>query len=221
MDTVKILFLAADPSDSVRLRLGQELRDIREKLQLSRYRDNFHLESRESVRTGDISQAIFDTEPQIVHFSGHGTGTGELCFEDVQGKTKPVKPDALANLFKLVANQVNCVILNACYSEAQAKSIAKHIPFVIGMNDAIGDKAAIAFAVGFYRALGSGRSVKEAYDFACVEIQLESIPEYLTPVLLERESIIRESEEEANEIDTPISSTSVFFAKIFKILPWC
>ena len=32
---VKILFLASDPSDATRLRLGQELRDIREKLQLS------------------------------------------------------------------------------------------------------------------------------------------------------------------------------------------
>jgi hypothetical protein len=28
MDTVKILFLMADPSDAARLRLGQELRDI-------------------------------------------------------------------------------------------------------------------------------------------------------------------------------------------------
>lgn len=66
MDKIKILLLAADPSDSVRLRLGQELRDIREKLQLSKQRDTFSLESRESVRTGDITQAIFDVEPQIV-----------------------------------------------------------------------------------------------------------------------------------------------------------
>ena len=187
MNTIKILFLAADPTDAVRLRLGQELRDIREKLQLSRHRDIFSIESRESVRAGDISQAIFDVEPQIVHFSGHGTSAGELCFEDSQGKTKPVKPDALANLFKLVASQVSCVVLNACYSETQAKSIAKHIPFVIGMNQAIGDNAAIAFSVGFYKALGAGRSVKDAYEFACVEIQLEGIPEYLNPILLEKE----------------------------------
>ncbi|NJL43674.1 MAG: hypothetical protein HC935_11200 [Pseudanabaena sp. SU_2_4] len=41
MDIVKILFLAADPSDADRLRLGQELREIRERLQLSKQRDTF------------------------------------------------------------------------------------------------------------------------------------------------------------------------------------
>jgi hypothetical protein len=36
--TVKILFLAAEPSNEPQLRLGQELRDIRERLQLSKKR---------------------------------------------------------------------------------------------------------------------------------------------------------------------------------------
>jgi hypothetical protein len=151
MNKIKILFLAADPSDSARLRLGQELRDIREKLQLSKQRDRFSLESRESVRSEDLTQAIFDVEPQIIHFSGHGIDTGELCFENNLGETQTVSTVALANLFRLVSNQVNCVILNACYSEIQAKAIAEHVEFVIGMSASIGDKAAITFAIGFYR----------------------------------------------------------------------
>ncbi|NJN58382.1 MAG: CHAT domain-containing protein [Leptolyngbyaceae cyanobacterium SL_5_9] len=183
MDRIKVLFLAADPSDRARLRLGQELRDIREKLQLARRREKFFLESRGSVRSEDITQAIFDVEPQIVHFSGHGENTGELCFEDVLGSTQSVRPNALASLFELVP-EVNCVILNTCYSEAQAKAIAKHIPCVIGMSRDIGDKAAIAFAVGFYKALGAGQSFENAYKFACVEIQLKGLlEEHLTPVL--------------------------------------
>lgn len=191
---IKILFLASDPRDTARLRLGQELRDIRERLQLAKQRDSFILESRESVRPRDITQAIFDTEPQIVHFSGHGLSTEELCFEDALGRAKPVSPEALASLFELVAESVSCVVLNACYSAAQAEAIASHIPFVIGMNQAIGDEAAIAFAVGFYKALGAGRSFEDAYKFGCVEIQFESkptedlipvgykTPEYLIPV---------------------------------------
>jgi len=190
MDKVKILFLTSDPSDSARLRLGQELRDIRENLQLSKQRDKFLLESRESVRPKDITQAIFDIEPHIVHFSGHGMSAGELCFEDILGKTQPVQPNALANLFELVAKQVGCVILNACYSEIQAKAIVKHIPFVVGMNQAIGDRAAITFASGFYKALGAGRSFEDAYKFARVEIQLEGISEDLTPVLHKQEDSI-------------------------------
>jgi hypothetical protein len=179
---IKILFLTADPSDASRLRLQQEYRDIEERLQLARQRDRFELKPRLSARVGDITQAIFDIEPQIVHFSGHGTSTGALCFENVLGKTQPVEPSALAATFKLFADQVNCVLLNACYSEEQAKAIAEHIPFVIGMKQAIGDQAAIAFAVGFYKALGAGRSIEQAYEFGCAEIQLQGIPEHLTPV---------------------------------------
>ncbi|RUT03657.1 hypothetical protein DSM106972_052960 [Dulcicalothrix desertica PCC 7102] len=182
MDKIKILFLAADPSDCTRLRLGQELRNIREKLQLSKERDKFSLESRESVRPEDLTQAFFDVEPQIIHFSGHGTNIGELCLEDSLGRMQPVSAVALANLFKLVANQVVCVILNACYSTIQAKAIAEHIPYVIGMSQSIGDKAAITFTVGFYKALGAGRLIEDAYKFGCSEIELEGIPENLTPV---------------------------------------
>ena len=187
---IKILFLAADPSDAARLRLGQELRDIRQRLQLAKERDRFILESRESVRPEDISQAIFDVEPQIVHFSGHGTSTGELCFEDLLGKYQPIQPDALAALFELVADQINCVVLNACYSEAQAKAIAEHISFVIGMNKAIGDQAAIAFAVGFYKALAARRTIDQAYKFGCVEIRLQGIAEHLTPVLYTKQNSV-------------------------------
>ena len=184
MDEFKVLFLAADPSDSARLRLGQELREIRENLQRSKYREKLRLESREAVRPGDITQAILDIEPQIIHFSGHGMQTGELCFENIQGKTQPVQPYALAALFELVSEQVRCVVLNACHSEIQAKAIAKHIAFVIGMNQAIGDRAAITFSIGFYKALGAGRSIEDAYKLARVELQLESIPEHSTPVFL-------------------------------------
>lgn len=189
MNKVKILFLAADPSDAARLRLGQELRDIKEKLQLSKERDSFVIDSRESVRPGDITQAIHDFAPQIVHFSGHGANTGELYFESVIGKAQPVEPDALADLFELIAEEVSCVVLNACYSETQAKAISKHIPFVIGMNKAIGDKAAITFAVGFYKALGAGHSFEKAYKFAQVEMKLQKIPENLTPVIYKKDDI--------------------------------
>ncbi|MEM8642697.1 MAG: NfeD family protein [Cyanobacteria bacterium P01_G01_bin.54] len=185
---IKILFLASDPSDTTRLRLGQELRDIREKLQLSKNRDRFVLESRESVRPGDITQAIFDIEPSIVHFSGHGSNTDELCFEDVLGNVQVVNPSALAQLFELVSDRINYVVLNACYPAIQAEAISKHIPFVVGMNDAIGDKAAIAFATGFYKALGASHSIEKAYKFGRAEIGIEGIPESVAPVLYFQES---------------------------------
>ena len=195
---IKILLLSADPTNASRLRLSQELRDIRERLQLAKFRDRFLLESREAVRPGDISQAIFDVEPQIVHFSGHGMNTGELCFENLLGEVQPISPSALAALFELVADRISCVVLNTCYSEMQAEAINKHIPFVIGMNQAIGDLGAIAFAVGFYKALGANNTIEKAYKFGCVEIKMQGIPEHLTPVLYASKNYGMDLEQEAN-----------------------
>ena len=52
------------------------------------------------------------------------------------------------------------MVLNACYSETQARAIAEHIDAVVGMTTAVGDQAAINFAAAFYQALGFGRTVK-------------------------------------------------------------
>ncbi|MEB3218328.1 MAG: hypothetical protein VKN72_19135 [Nostocales cyanobacterium 94392] len=134
--SVKILFLAADPSDASRLCLGQELRDIKERLRIAKEPGKYQLEQQESVRVADITQAIFDVDPQIIHFSGHGTNQGELCFENEVGQIQPVEPDALAAMFELFLEQVNCVLLNACYSEIQAHAIAEHIPCVAAVSTA-------------------------------------------------------------------------------------
>ena len=136
---------------------------------------------------------MLDINPEIVHFSGHGTSEGALCFENKLGETHPVHPEALASLFEQFSSNVKCVILNACYSVVQAEAIARHIPFVIGMSQAIGDKAAIAFSIGFYQALGAGRSIEEAYKLGCVQIRLENIPEHLTPIIIRKTDDIEHS----------------------------
>lgn len=168
----KILILAANPKGTSPLRLDEEVREIDEGLRRASKRDEFLLEQRWAVRSRDVQRAMLDVQPQIVHFSGHGEGDEGLAFEDETGQTKFVDAEALAGLFELFADQVECIILNACYSEVQADAITRHINYVIGMNRAIGDKAAIAFAVGFYDALGAGRPVEFAHKSGCVAIRL-------------------------------------------------
>ncbi len=184
---ISVLFLSADPTNASRLRLSEEFREIDEQLRLSKLRDYFKLElPKLSIRPKDISGALLNTQPQIVHFSGHGTSKGALCFENETGQIHIVRPDAMAALFEQFANQVNCVLLNACYSKTQVEAISKHINYVIGMKGAIEDKAAIAFAIGFYQALGAGRTIEEAYNLGCVQIRLQGIPEHLSPILIKK-----------------------------------
>ncbi len=178
-----ILFLAANPKNSTPLRLGKEVQEISDALQRSKKREKFQLEQEWAVTHTDMRRAVLDYNPQIVHFSGHGAGEDGLALEDETGLIKLVSVAALTALFKLFMDQVECVVLNACYSEVQAKAIAHHIPYVIGMNKAVGDNAAREFAVGFYDALGAGKSLEFAYKLGCVSISMAGIPEELTPVL--------------------------------------
>lgn len=186
VETLSILLLAADPTNASRLRIGEEFREIQEKLQLAKLREKFKIEQRTSVRPTDLSQVLLDLQPQILHFSGHGMESGALCFENQIGQIHPISPDALAALFGQFKDQVKCVLLNACYSKIQAIAISEHIDYVIGMNKAIGDKAAIAFAIGFYQGLGAGRTIEGAYKLGCVQVRLQGIPEHLTPVLVKQ-----------------------------------
>lgn len=183
-NTVKtILVLATNPISQTKLRLDEEVREIDEGLRRSRHRESFRLEQKWAVDTDSLRRALLDFEPQIVHFCGHGSGDEGLILEDKIGQVKLVTTEALATLFELCKEHVECVVLNACYSERQANAIVQYIGYVVGMSEAIGDKAAVKFAVGFYDALGAGRSVEAAHKFGCSAIQMESIPEYLIPIL--------------------------------------
>ncbi|MEP0820019.1 MULTISPECIES: CHAT domain-containing protein [Trichocoleus] len=115
-----ILFLAANPKASTPLRLGEEVSEIDEGLRRSKQCNKFHLEQKWAVTPREMRRAVLELEPQIVHFSGHGVGEGGLALEDELGQVKLVSAKALASLFDLFKEQVECVVLNACYSELQA-----------------------------------------------------------------------------------------------------
>jgi hypothetical protein len=186
MTPKKILILAANPLETAHLRLDKEMREIDEGLRRSKLRDRFVLVKKTAVTARGLRQALLDEEPQIVHFSGHGAREDGLVLENLSGQPQLVETQALAKLFELFTDSVECVVLNACYSQVQATAIAQHIGFTIGMNKAIGDRAAIEFALGFYDALGAGRTYDIAYKFACNAIHLGGIDEYLTPDLIKR-----------------------------------
>nr|WP_236117081.1 CHAT domain-containing protein [Hassalia byssoidea] len=181
----KILILSANPTNTNQLRLDEEVREIEAALERSRSRDRFQIISKWAVRSNDLRRALLDYKPEIVHFSGHGAGSQGLALENNSGQIQLVKSKALAGLFELF-DSIECVLLNACYNEAQAEAIAQHVDYVIGMNRAIGDRAAIEFAVAFYDALGADRSYEDAYEFGCVDIALGGISASLIPVLKAR-----------------------------------
>jgi len=184
--TKRILILAANPRDTARRRLDQEVREIEQGLRLSKHRDFLKLEQQWAVRPRELRRAMLEVQPRFVHFCGQGNEAIGIVLEDDFGNAKEVTPEALAGLFALFAGQVECVLLNACYSEIQASAIAQHIPFVIGMTGAIAEEAATEFAVAFYDAIADRRTVEFAYQLGCNAIQMAGVSGHLIPVLKQK-----------------------------------
>jgi molecular chaperone DnaK len=203
-----ILILAANPQSRYRLHLDNEIREIQEKLQQYNKVEEFIVYKRWAVSYRDVQQAILECNPHIVHFSGYGTGDQGILLEDLNGQTKFVSAKALADLFKLFP-AVKCVLLNACYKEVQAEAIAQRVDYVVGLRQSVGDKAAIEFAVGFYDALGAGKSIEYAYQFGRTAIRMADIPEELMPVLETRKDLrlLRSESEETESVTAPIDQS--------------
>ena len=177
-----ILFLAANPKETDRLQLGREASEIETSLRLAKQGNRFRFEHKHAVTDEELRRALLDYEPAIVHFAGHGSHDG-LMLEQQNGTENLVSEEAIGQLFALFASCIQCVILNACYTESLAELISQHVPYVIGMKRGIGDRAAIKFATGFYDALGAGRSVEEAFAFGRNAINLGKITGTDTPIL--------------------------------------
>jgi len=182
---IKILFLAANPVDSARLQLDEEIHAIDEALRKTNLRDQFQIEKHFAVRSENLQSLLQRYQPDIVHFAGHGSEYGEILLQAEDGQTHPVSVNFLSDLFRILKDNIRCVVLNACYTEWQVKAIAEHIDVVVGMDRAIEDKTARSFAAGFYEGLGYGRSVQESFELGKLRVGLikpneKEIPQLLT-----------------------------------------
>jgi hypothetical protein len=76
MEKIRVLFLAASPGVAP-LSLDEEHRQIMDKIRAADYRDSIEVVSRWAVRRDDLQQALLETKPHVLHFSGHGTESDE------------------------------------------------------------------------------------------------------------------------------------------------
>jgi hypothetical protein len=175
------------PEIMARLRVDKELEEIRTRLKLSRYGGRFRFVFRLAASAVEISQALADHDPRIIHLSGHGDADGGFYVEDERGDGVPAAPEGLARLLRLNA-EAECVIVNACYSMRLAEAMSGCFDHVIGMRRKIGDQAAIVFSIGFYQGLARGDSVPRAFERGCALVQMDGRypAQHDVPVLLPR-----------------------------------
>jgi WD40 repeat protein len=178
----KILFLSANPRGAQLLRTDREAREIRRKLEPGR----FEIRYEPAAQPEDVHAALQKHQPDIVHFASHGNSNGSTLMEGPNGEPSLISQRALTNVLALFSNKLECVVLNVCHSEVQARSISQAIENVIGMSRGIDDRSAIAFSTGFYQALGDGLSVAGAYRSGCSLIDMKGLPGFDVPILFQK-----------------------------------
>jgi hypothetical protein len=89
-------------------------------------------------------------------------------------------------MIKSAGRSARVVVLNACYSEAQASALCAVIDCVIGMTAAIRDAAARS---PLYRALGNRRSAANAVEHAVATLAAKQFPDEHLPRCLTRDGV--------------------------------
>ena len=138
----KILILASNTRSD--LRIAREIRDLKKAIERNKNSDQFDVEIELAVNVEDLDELLYDNQPYIVQFCGHGAGNQGLVFENQEGVEQFLSNKALSNLFRNCGREIECVLLNACHTEVQADLIVEHIPYVIGTSREILDKRPLA-----------------------------------------------------------------------------
>jgi CHAT domain-containing protein len=175
-EKIRILFLSASPWTNSRILVDEEAREIFQRLHEGPYRKRFELFNCPATRPGDLQRLLLTFRPHIVHFSGHGSKQHRIILGGMNGCGRMVDQQGLTDVFALYNSHVQLVLLNACFTKTHAKSISEVVNYSIGTSQAIGDKVCVAFAGAFYRALGFGRSIRDAFESAKAELALTRIP---------------------------------------------
>ncbi len=159
-----ILVLAADPRGTARFELEQEAATIERQLQQGRYGKDYIVQIEQGSKIEDLAGYLSKYRPIIVHVVGHGSATGEILLENDRQELEPVTAATIIKLFGSVEQQIECVLLNSCFSAEMADALIEYIPCTIGIDEEIDDPTVETFTSEFYRGLATGKGYCKAFE---------------------------------------------------------
>ncbi|SDP44463.1 CHAT domain-containing protein, partial [Arthrobacter sp. ok909] len=148
-----------------------------------------------------IQTMLLDGPWHVLHFIGHGDydmsrQEGRIALESDTGRSAMVESSRLMHLLREAEPTPRLVVLNSCssgeagredlFSGTAAALVRGGISAVAAMQFTVSDRAAIAFARGFYAAIAHGRDVDKAAGSGRRSILGLGTLEWMTPVLYVR-----------------------------------
>jgi tetratricopeptide (TPR) repeat protein len=193
----KILLLSANPENTTASRKRTGIKEIRDALKRANHGQLLDIQERLETSAFDISQSLSELEPYIVNISGCEDGIEGLILDGIHNNNNTLvdsKETLIANLFQNHSNNIECIVLNSCYLEKQAKEIIRYIDFVIGIDRNLEDKVVVAFLAEFYYQLGSKRTITNSYRQSRNLLErIGTNPDWL-PILLNKQDEIRRND---------------------------
>ena len=174
---LRVLLLTAAPANMAPMRLADEEKAIRQQILAGVARGGkVRLNVIRSTMVDDILGAMNEYRPHVLHIAAHGNKEGELMFVNGAGDRQPVPLQGLLSAVKTAGNDLQLIVLNACYSAAATTALRDHIDYAIGIRKAVADESALVFSEAFYGALSYGKSLLEAHEQGLTQLRLKRLP---------------------------------------------
>lgn len=175
-----ILFVAAQPSDSLPIQLDNEYKKIQQVVQEGER--NITLHSSWATTAQDLTESLLRYKPHIVIVSSHA-GVDGIELEREDGTKRIIRPSSIGRLFQVLKDRLQCVILNGCKTNKSAELVAKHIDYVVGISSDIKDESAIAFIVSFIRGITFHKTIEESYNIGLLQLEIDELSEVSAIIL--------------------------------------
>jgi tetratricopeptide (TPR) repeat protein len=159
--TTRIIFISALPRNYEHLdQVNDEINSIKDDIfdGMNIEQQDYRTEVIQYIDKDRITD-IFAFQPDIIHFTGHGTTNGMVLQYG-----EPISAKQLKDLF-VDQKEIQLLFLNACYSADQISELLqlKNIKYIIGNEGEVSEDSATDFASIFYKHYKRAKNIPQAF----------------------------------------------------------
>jgi CHAT domain len=158
----RILIVYSNPPSSGRLRLDMEHRRV--DLAIKRCGlDPSIVDRLHATSIDDLTNALRTRSYEIIQFSGHGSATAIYLENSIHNGSVRLSAEKCAQILLETGTRLRLAIFLSCYSAETVPTLIAGTPYLITVDGAADDEAAIAFIGEFYESFFQHDSINQAF----------------------------------------------------------